>query len=151
MVMAMWRIGVLQDDGGWRLETSAQVKGILDEINLGRAVIWEDNGHHIKAGSNFCQVVFCQIIQGHFADLDLFFSGDGLTGVAEQGILSGFDLDKNQGLGLLGNRESDNINFPVMIPVISFYDAISCIQKVGCGQLFTPLTKNISPTVRQIP
>ena len=137
--------------GGRRLEASTQVKGILDEINLGRAVIWEDNSHHIKAGSNFCQVVLFQIIQGYLADLELLFAGDGLTGMAEQGVLSGFDLDKNEGLGLLRQRERDYINFPVMIPVISLNDAIPCIQKVGCGQIFSPLTKNISPTVRQIP
>jgi hypothetical protein len=151
MVMAMWRIEVFQDDGAWRLESSIQIKGVLDEFNLGRAGIREDNGHYIEAGSGFCQVVFCQVLQGYHADLDLFFCGDGLTGVAEQGILSGLDLNKNQGLGLLRKRERDNINFPVMIPVVSFNDSIPGIQKVRDGQLFTPLAKNISPAVRQIP
>lgn len=54
MVMAMWRIGFFKDDGAWRLEAGIQIKGVLDEFNLGRADIREDNGHHIKAGSGFC-------------------------------------------------------------------------------------------------
>ena len=66
-------------------------------------------------------------------------------------LFTGFDLDKNEVFGLLCKRERNYINLSVMIPVVSFNNAIPCLQKVGCGQIFTPLTKNISLSVRQIP
>ena len=115
-----------------------------------RPVIGTKNGHHIKTGGGLCQVVLRQILHGNPTDLDLFSCGNGLGGMTEPIILSGFNLDKDKGLGngqkscpttLLG----DNVNLSVMIPIIALNNTIPGILKILRGQIFTPLPENGSP------
>ncbi len=115
-----------------------------------RPVIGTKNGHHIKTGGRLCQIVLRQIFHGDPTDLELFSGSNGLGGMTEPIILSGFNLNKDKGLGN-GKKSSpptllgDNINFPVTIPVIPLNNAIPGFLKVPRGQIFTPLPENRSP------
>jgi len=127
---------------------SSQIKGVAEKFYTWRPITREKNGHHIKTGGGLCQVVARQILHGDPADLKLFPHGDGLGGMTEPVILSGFHLNKNKDLrGGCKNRPfrllGDNINFSVMIPVIPLKNAISGILKVLHRQVFTPPSKEI--------
>jgi len=80
-------------------KSPAHIKGVAEMFKARRPVIGTKNGHHIKTGCGLCQVVLRQILHGDPADLELFSGGNGLGGMTEPIILSGFNLNKDKGLG----------------------------------------------------
>lgn len=135
------------------LKTCAEIKGVFDKFNLRSPAIRENNRHHIKARIHGDGVIECQIFKSRFADLSLFCGIYRLCWMAEQVVLSGLDLNKNQsishlaaGAGIMRN----NINFSVTITIISGDDAIALFDQRGNRYLFALFAKSASSVFRQI-